>query len=77
VRAAFTPVVGWVAGALARASGAPDPGCGWRLLAGPHFDNQVATLALDGKRAEIRLDRTVPDEPVETGFVRSFELRLS
>jgi hypothetical protein len=77
VRAAFKPAAGRLAGALARSSGAPDPGCGWRLLAGPHFDNQVATLALDGRRSEIRLDRTVPEAPAETGFDRSFELRLS
>jgi hypothetical protein len=77
VRAAFNPAAGKVAAALARAAGAPDPGCGWRLLAGPHFDNQVATLTLDGRHAEIRLERTVPEAPVETGFDRSFELRLS
>ena len=30
---------------------APDPGLGWRLLEGPYFDNQVATIRLDGREA--------------------------
>jgi hypothetical protein len=77
VRAAFKPAAGRIAGALARASGAPDRGCDWRLREGPYFDNQVATLELDGRRAGIRLDRTVPEAPAGTGFVRSFDLRLS
>ena len=51
-----------LARALARASGAPDPGIRWRLLDGPFFDNQVATLRLDGRQAIARLDKTVAGE---------------
>ena len=36
---------------LAKLAGAPDPGCRWRLLEGPCFDNQVSTLTLDGDAA--------------------------
>ena len=46
--------------ALAGAAGAPDPGIRWRLAEGPYFDNQVATLRLDGREARMRLDKTVP-----------------
>ena len=36
--------------ALAGAAGSADPGLRWRLAEGPYFDNQVATLRLDGRR---------------------------
>ena len=48
-------------------AGAPDPGIRWRLLEGPYFDNQVATLRLDGRRATARLDKTVAGEEDERG----------
>ena len=36
--------------ALARLAGVPDPGIGWRMVGdGPWFDNQVATLIVDGR----------------------------
>jgi hypothetical protein len=47
---------------LARAVGAPDPGLRWRLCEGPYFDNQLATLVIEGRRAALRLDKTVPGE---------------
>ncbi len=36
--------------ALGRSADAPDPGIRWRLAEGPYFDNQVATIRLDGRR---------------------------
>jgi PhoD-like phosphatase len=45
--------------ALAGAAGAPDPGLRWRLTDGPYFDNQVATIRLEGREATIKLDKTV------------------
>jgi hypothetical protein len=33
----------------------------WRLVEGPFYDNQVASLRIDGRRAEARLERTVGD----------------
>jgi phosphodiesterase/alkaline phosphatase D-like protein len=47
---------------LARVVGAPDPGLRWRLCEGPYFDNQVATLVIEGRRAALRLEKTVPGE---------------
>ena len=46
---------------LARLAGVRDPGIGWRMIGdGPWFDNQVATLIVDGRRIEMRLDKAVP-----------------
>jgi hypothetical protein len=47
--------------AMARGAGVPDERVRWRLVEGPFYDNQVASLAIDGRRAEARLERTVGD----------------
>jgi hypothetical protein len=47
--------------ALARAAGAPEPEIRWRLREGPFYDNQVATVTLDGREASMRLEKTVGD----------------
>jgi hypothetical protein len=65
------------AGALARLAGAPRPGVGWRLLEGPYFDNQVATLRLDGRRATVRLDKTRRGEEEQHSLEKSFERRIA
>jgi hypothetical protein len=62
---------------LARSAGVPDPGIRWRLLEGPHFDNQVATLRLDGRRSAAQLDKTAPGEGEERQLECVFERRLS
>jgi PhoD-like phosphatase len=61
---------------LARAAGVDDPEIRWRVVDGPYFDNQVATLTLDGRTASIRLERAVSgtDRP---RLERLFERRLS
>jgi hypothetical protein len=50
----------------------------WRLEQGPYYDNQVATLTLDGREASIKLERTVgdPEEDVRE-LHTSFERRLA
>jgi hypothetical protein len=45
---------------LAHAVGVVDPEAGWRLAQDPTFDNQLATLRLDGRRASLRIERTQP-----------------
>jgi hypothetical protein len=77
VSAGFSPTFTKLARALARASGAPAPGIGWRLLQGPHFDNQVGTLRLDGRSATARLDKTVAGEEDEQALEKTFERRLT
>jgi hypothetical protein len=44
---------------LARAAGARDPQIRWRFAEGPFFDNQVATIELEGRRARMKLEKTV------------------
>jgi hypothetical protein len=76
VEAGFSPSFAKVARGLAHLSGAPDPGIRWRLLEGPHFDNQVGTLHLDGRTATARLDKTVAGEEDERALEKTFERRL-
>jgi PhoD-like phosphatase len=46
---------------MARGAGVEDPGIRWRLTdGGPWFDNQVATLTIDGRRMDMRLEKAVP-----------------
>ncbi len=67
--------LGWVARRLAGAVGVEDPEASWRLAQAPTFDNQLATLRLDGRRAWLRIERTVPGaEPV---LELSLERRLA
>jgi hypothetical protein len=47
--------------ALARAAGVPEPEIRWRFREGPFYDNQVATVTLDGHSASMRLEKTVGD----------------
>ena len=62
---------------LARSAGASDPGLRWRLAEGPCFDNQVASLRLDGREALMRLDKTVPGKDEERRLDCVFERRLA
>jgi len=60
---------------LARAVGARDPDLRWRLVEGPFFDNQVATITLEGRRARMKLEKTLADarsdqRRLETSFER-------
>jgi len=76
IQAGFSDPFTVAARGLARAAGAPDPGIRWRLLEGPYFDNQVATLRIDGRRATMRLDKTVAGEEDERSLEKTFERRL-
>jgi PhoD-like phosphatase len=77
VRAGFSRWLTAVARALAAGVGAPDPRIRWQLRNGPYFDNQVATLLLDGRAATMRLEKTVPDSGDESALEQSFERRLA
>jgi hypothetical protein len=47
--------------ALARAAGVRRPDVRWRIVGdGPWFDNQVATLRIDGRSIRMRLEKAVP-----------------
>lgn len=77
VEAGFSRPFTALARGLARLAGAPDPGIRWRTVEGPYFDNQVATLRLDGRHASIRLDKTVAGEEDEKALEKTFERRLA
>ncbi len=63
--------------ALARTAGVRDPEIEWRFLEGPYFDNQVASLNLDGRAAVLKLEKTVPSDEEEQRLETSFERRLA
>ena len=47
---------------LARLAGVPSPGISWHVDdRGPWFDNQIATIVIEGRRAKLVLEKTVPD----------------
>jgi hypothetical protein len=77
IKAGFTSTFTRVAAALAKLAGAEDPGIRWRKLDGPYFDNQVATLHLDGRHATMRLDKTVPGDDEEQSLTESFHRELA
>jgi hypothetical protein len=58
IRAGMSRRVALVAKALARAAGVKPTRLGWKLVSpGPMFDNQVATIDIEGRAAEIRIDK--------------------
>jgi PhoD-like phosphatase len=62
---------------LAAAAGVASPGIGWRLVEGPFYDNQIATVALDGRAASLKLERTTGDPSLDKRqLVTSFERRI-
>jgi hypothetical protein len=63
VHAGSTPVAEALGRRLARSAGVADPGIRWRATeGGPWFDNQVATLTIDGARIDMRLEKALPGE---------------
>jgi PhoD-like phosphatase len=56
---ARTRVAEAVARALRRSAGVPDPPLRWRELDGPSFDNQIATIELEGGSATLRIEKAV------------------
>jgi hypothetical protein len=67
-----------VARTIARLAGVDDPGIRWRLTeGGPWFDNQVATLTIDGRRMSMHLDKAVPTGGNEAQLERVLDRRLA
>jgi PhoD-like phosphatase len=64
--------------AIATRAGVRDPGIRWRLTGGgPWFDNQVATLVVDGRRMAMHLDQAVPVDDDEAKLERVLDWRLA
>jgi hypothetical protein len=63
---------------LAHLAGVRDPDIGWRMIGdGPWFDNQVATLTVDGRRIDMRLDKAVPVDENSARLECVLEQRLA
>lgn len=79
IRAAASRPAHALTRALARAAGVRDPSVHWRSLEdGPWFDNQVASLKIDGRDVELRLDKAVPGPTdQEPGLERVLERGLA
>jgi hypothetical protein len=64
--------------ALARSAGVDDPYVRWRMVGdGPWFDNQVATLEIDGRQIAMRLERAVPTDATSARLERVLDQRLA
>jgi hypothetical protein len=70
------PVLGRALRRLAHTVGVEDPEAGWRLAQKPTFDNQLATLNLDGRRAWLRIERTTPGNEADLTLQATLERRL-
>jgi len=77
IKAGFTRPFVAAMRALAHSAGVGDPGVRWRLSEGPYFDNQVATLRLNGREALMQLDKTVAGDEDERRLDCVFERRLA
>ena len=68
----------WAWEKLAKRAGVEDPGIRWRLSGGgPWFDNQVATLVIDGRRMDMHLDKAVPIDDEEARLERVLDVRIA
>jgi hypothetical protein len=67
----------WLTRGLARSAGVELPEVEWRLVQKPTFDNQFATLDIDGDRVELRIERTVPGDWRRPRIDTSLERRLA
>jgi hypothetical protein len=63
---------------LARSAGVDDPAVRWRMVGdGPWFDNQVASLEIDGRRIAMRLEKAVPVDTTAARLDRVLDHRLA
>ncbi len=77
-RAAWNRGVAAVGRLLARLAGVKPPGIGWRLTHDePFFQNQVATLDLDGRRAAITFEKAVLGPSKEPDLEELYRRRLA
>ncbi len=78
IRAGWSRSAEHLARVLARAAGVKDPECSWRLVhPEPWFDNQVATLDLNGRAARLRIEKTAPSGSEWPCLETVYERRLA
>jgi hypothetical protein len=61
IRVAMTSGAELIGRGLARAAGVEGESLTWEISEGPWFDNQLATLSLDGRRCSFHLDQALGD----------------
>ena len=66
-----------VARFIARRAGVADPPFAWSLVQKPTFDNQFATVEIDGRSATLRIERTVPGDWRQPKLETTLERRLA
>jgi hypothetical protein len=59
IRLAMTGGAELVGRGLAHAAGVQDESLTWEIVEGPWFDNQLATLHLDGRRCSFQLEKAL------------------
>jgi hypothetical protein len=47
---------------IAQRAGVKRPAISWKLVQKPTFDNQFATIELSGRRAKMKIEKTVPGD---------------
>ena len=62
LRAAFTRPVAALARSLARSAGVQPSPMRWAFAQEPTFDNQVAQLDLHGREAQLKIEKTLPED---------------
>jgi hypothetical protein len=77
IDAAVRKGTGAVVRRLARLAGAANPRLRWRLIQDPTFDNQFATLEIDGRKATVRIEKIVPGDWRNPRIETSLERRLA
>ncbi len=77
IQAAASAPTAAVARRLARAAGVADPAIRWRISEAPTFDNQVATLELDGRHASLRIERSTADDTGRPVLETALERQLA
>ena len=78
IRVGMSRPFAWAWEKLAKRAGVRDPGIRWRLSGGgPWFDNQVATLVIDGRRMDMHLDKAVPVDEDKARLERVLDARLA
>ena len=67
-----------VARTLAAAAGVSQPDVRWRMVGdGPWFDNQLATLRIDGRAIDVRLEKAVPVDETSARLERVLARKLA
>ena len=78
IRLGWSRPIKSIARLLARTAGVTDPDVEWRLVGdGPWFDNQLATLTVEGRRIAMRLERAIPRDDETAKLEKVLERTLA